>query len=82
MHNRANILRDRVVDPAKDALIEHGPIGITMICRSGRCGEVVGEAEFPDDSIEEAPPLGIVGFLEIEFDQNVVTNVHGLENGG
>jgi hypothetical protein len=40
------------------------------------------EAELAEDRVEEAAPLGVVGFLEVEEDRNVVADVKLLDDRG
>ena len=40
------------------------------------------EAELAKDRIKEAPPLGVIGLLEVKDDWNVVPDVELLDDGG
>ena len=59
-HDSADIFGDGVVEPSKDALIDHDLVRITTFGRSGGVSDVGGETEFADDGIEEAPPFNII----------------------
>jgi len=42
-------------------------MGVAAISRCRGNGEVGGKAKFADDGVEEAPPFGVVGLLDIKF---------------
>jgi len=71
---------DRRVEPVDDALVDHGPLRVGET-RSGGGVDVVAEAELAEDRVEEAPPLGVGGVLQIENDGNMSSNVHRLDLG-
>jgi hypothetical protein len=81
-HDHADILGDSVVNPAQDALMDHHPVRITMVCGGRGRSEVRGEAKLPDESIEEEPPLVVVRLCGIELNGNMVLDVDGLEHRG
>lgn len=43
---------------------------------------MIDEIELPDEGIEEGAPLSLVELGELEDDENMQFDVHGLENGG
>jgi len=57
-------------------------MGVTAISRCRGDGEVGGKAKFADDGVEEAPPFGVVGLLDIKFDWDVVADIDRLNDGG
>jgi hypothetical protein len=81
-HDGTNVFRHGVIEPAEDAVVSHGPIGITTIVRGWRGGEVGFESKLADDSVKEFTPFGIVGLEEIKLDWNMMADVHSLENSG
>jgi hypothetical protein len=62
-------------------VVVHLPLRITLAERR-RGEDVRPEAEFAEDRVEEAGPLGEVGFLEVGEDGNVVADVKLLDDRG
>jgi hypothetical protein len=81
-HDRSDILGHGVIELAQDALVDHGPIWITVVGGGRSGGEVGAEAEFDDEGVEEASPLSVIRLGEIELDGNVGSDVHCLGHGG
>ena len=73
-----NVIGDGVVEPARDALVYHGPLAIAAVGGSRRRGEMRADAEFADEGIEKAPPLGVIRFGYVELDGDVGLDVDGL----
>lgn len=43
--------------------------------------DLVDEAEFAENRVEEAPPLTVIGIKEVKMKRNMVPDVHLIENG-
>jgi hypothetical protein len=80
--NSTHIFGDSVVNPAKDTLIYHGPLGITAVGCSRSRRKMGADAKLPNERIEETPPLGVVRFVDVELDRDVRFDVDGLQNVG
>lgn len=79
-NNGEDVLGDRVVDPAQNALIDDSPVRIMALRRGWGRGKVRAEAELADECVEERAPLGVVWIGELEHDGDVGLDVHGLKN--
>jgi hypothetical protein len=77
-----HLLGDAVVEPAKNTLVHNAPIGIATLSGGRRRGEMIAEAEFSDEGVEERSPLGIVGLSEFKHHWNVGLDINCLEDGG
>lgn len=78
----ANVLGDGVIEPADDALVDHGPLAITAVGSGRRRGETRADAKFADECIEKAPPLGVIRLGDVKLDGDVGLDVDGLQHGG
>lgn len=76
-----DVLGDRIVEPAEDALIKHHPLWITAVVVGWLGGEVGTKTKFPNEGIKEAMPLGVIGFGDVEFDGDMRLDINSLENG-
>jgi hypothetical protein len=72
-----DILGDRVVEPAEKALVHNLPFAIAALGRGWWGSEMIAEAKFADERVEESAPLGIVGLGELKDNGNVGFYVHG-----
>jgi hypothetical protein len=81
-NNGTHILGDSIVQPAKDTLIYHGPLGITAVGWSRSKRKMGADAKLSNERIEETPPLGVVRFVDVELDRDVGLDVDGLQNVG
>jgi hypothetical protein len=81
MNNVEDRFLDSVVKPIDDAMIDLSPFRRALSKRR-RGANMVGDAKFAKDGLEKAPPLAIVGFLELKEDRDMRTNVHHLKNSG
>jgi len=77
-NNGANVLGHGIVEPGKDALVDHDPLVITAVCAGWRGREVRTETKFANESIEETAPLDVVGLNNVEFDRDVGFDVDGF----
>jgi hypothetical protein len=78
--NGENVLGDRVVQSAEDALIDHVPFWIMALVWSRRGGKMGAEAELADEGVEEAAPFVVVRLGELEDNENMGFDVHRLKN--
>jgi hypothetical protein len=72
---------DGGVDPADDAVVIHVPLSVAFVQR-GRRANMLSETELAEDFIEEAPPVAVIGLIDVKGDRDMSTDVHCLENGG
>jgi hypothetical protein len=73
-------LGDGIVEPIYDAAINLTPFGITV--DDERWGaDMADQTDLAQDGVDEAPPLSVVGLREIEEDRDVVSDIHGLDDG-
>lgn len=65
------ILRDGVVQPVDNALVDHAPVRVAAFSGGWWSSEVGVEPKLADEGIEEAPPLIVVGISELKDDRDV-----------
>jgi len=78
----AHILGDGVVEPTNNALVDHHSLWIATVGCGGRTREMRADAELSDESIDETPPLGVIGVIDVELNRDVGLDVDRLEDVG
>ena len=70
----------RGLEPIDHAVVVEDPFGVALV--EGRRREDVGcEAELPENGVEAAAPLAVIGLLEAEGDGDVGADVDLLDDG-
>jgi hypothetical protein len=72
-------LGDGGVDPVGEGVINL-PLRVAVVDGRHRV-DLVDEAEFAENRVEEAPPLTVIGIKEVKMKRNMVPDVHLIENG-